>query len=596
MTTNSTPSKTPQIINMVPMKGAFSVLTNQWFITSEYAAYAAGFAPLINGERAFKAIALAIKQAKKSINIVMWGFQASMYFTRGKNGKERVGDLLRKAAERGVKVRVLVWYTQMGDHFDPQFPGWGAYRTQKTDKNIFGEYIEGYSASGNRLSYMTREDYEYDKKWHYDVKYNKLGNGNLFVKHREFNWSKDKDDAKERLNNPPDGYPETSWQHRLALSRYPTHHQKVVVIDYEDPEVAVGFVMGHNMLSAYWDDDKHDGRQKAAYEGRDGERPWQDTSSCVCGGVLADLYHNFQQAWTKEVGIDNELNQCLSITAKDHKFSSARMEALNKRLELDSEFSLQPTMGQICRTQPQYNRFDVERVYQQAISTARNYIYMENQYFRYSPFVKTLTEAVKKRKAEGYHLPLYLFVVTNTTALEEMKVGSFTTYDMLKELKYPDLCPVFFKKDKLSEDEKNEMIEKRIPDLNTIICTLVSTNPDITQKSLWQPTYVHSKVLMVDDVFMTLGSSNINYRSMRFDSELNINIQDTDAVGIIKHMRVFLWRLHTGDISENLGENFKNWKIIVSRNKANKNTESYIKPSQSLIQFLDENTSWKKQE
>ncbi|MCT6518981.1 DUF6396 domain-containing protein [Proteus vulgaris] len=104
MTTNSTLSKTPQIINMVPMKGAFSVLTNQWFITSEYAAYAAGFAPLINGERAFKAIALAIKQAKKSINIVIWGFQASMYFTRGKNGKERVGDLLRDAAERGVKV------------------------------------------------------------------------------------------------------------------------------------------------------------------------------------------------------------------------------------------------------------------------------------------------------------------------------------------------------------------------------------------------------------------------------------------------------------------------------------------------------------
>ncbi|MBI6528498.1 hypothetical protein JEP40_05025 [Proteus vulgaris] len=79
---------------------------------------------------------------------------------------------------------------------------------------------------------------------------------------------------------------------------------------------------------------------------------------------------------------------------------------------------------------------------------------MENQYFRYSPFVKTLTEAVKKRKAEGYHLPLYLFVVTNTTALEEMKVGSFTTYDMLKKLKYPDLCPNFFKKDKLSEDKK----------------------------------------------------------------------------------------------------------------------------------------------
>lgn len=53
---------------------------------------------------------------------------------------------------------------------------------------------------------------------------------------------------------------------------------------------------------------------------------------------------------------------------------------------------------------------------------------MENQYFCYSPFLTTLIEAVKKRKAEGYHLSLYLFVVTNTTVLEEMKVGSFTIY------------------------------------------------------------------------------------------------------------------------------------------------------------------------
>ncbi|MBI6528499.1 hypothetical protein JEP40_05030 [Proteus vulgaris] len=140
------------------------------------------------------------------------------------------------------------------------------------------------------------------------------------------------------------------------------------------------------------------------------------------------------------------------------------------------------------------------------------------------------------------------------------------------------------------------MIEKRIPDLNTIICTLVSTNPDITQKSLWQPTYVHSKVLMVDDVFMTLGSSNINYRSMRFDSELNINIQDTDAVGIIKQMREFLWRLHTGDVNSSLKQEFKKWNKIVNKNRINQKSTPPLSPYHPLIQFLDENTSWKKQE
>ena len=39
-----------------------------------------------------------------------------MYFTRGSKEKaKRVGDLLIEAANRGVKVRILVWYTLGGD-------------------------------------------------------------------------------------------------------------------------------------------------------------------------------------------------------------------------------------------------------------------------------------------------------------------------------------------------------------------------------------------------------------------------------------------------------------------------------------------------
>lgn len=37
----------------------------------------------------------------------------------------------------------------------------------------------------------------------------------------------------------------------------PTHHQKMVLVDYESPADAVGFVMGHNTLDAYWDRDDH---------------------------------------------------------------------------------------------------------------------------------------------------------------------------------------------------------------------------------------------------------------------------------------------------------------------------------------------------
>ncbi|MGX2016060.1 phospholipase D-like domain-containing protein [Providencia sp. PROV024] len=106
---------TEQTINLVLGENDSAILTPQWFISGKYAPVAAGFAPLINGERAFATIAKAIEQAQKSIDIITWGFQSSMYFTRGsKDEAKRVGDLLVEAADRGVKVRILVWYTLGG--------------------------------------------------------------------------------------------------------------------------------------------------------------------------------------------------------------------------------------------------------------------------------------------------------------------------------------------------------------------------------------------------------------------------------------------------------------------------------------------------
>ncbi len=453
MTKETTSLKTPQIINLVPSQGACSVITNEWFIRKGYPPVAAGFAPLINGERTFKALANAIKGANKSINIAIWGFQASMYLTRTgkKENSERIGELLDDAAKRGVTVRLLVWFSELGNRFDPQFPGWDAYSTTRTDKNIFGEYVDGYGAQGKRVSYETKKDYEYDKKWHFDVKHQnigldkKTGQKKLFVERRVFNWGNDRASAQAQLE---ENSFKTSGIHEFLLSNFPTHHQKFVIIDYEEAENAVGFILGHNMVSGYWDNDAHDGVRKEAYVGRDGDRPWQDTSSCVCGGVLAHLYHSFEHAWIKDVGADYDLMQGSAITAEDHQLNLARMEVLNKKLELDSQFPLQPTMGQISRTQPQYQIFEVEEVYNNAVALARNYIYMENQYFRYPPLAKKLKEAVEERRKAGCKNPLYLFVVTNTTALKEMKVGSFNTYQMLDELERPDLTPNFHRKSK----------------------------------------------------------------------------------------------------------------------------------------------------
>ncbi|PAX78396.1 phosphatidylserine/phosphatidylglycerophosphate/cardiolipin synthase family protein [Citrobacter sp. TSA-1] len=612
--------KTPQIINLVPRMNACAVLTPQWFISGDYSPLQAGFAPLINGEHAFKALASAIEQAEHSINIITWGFQSSMYMTRGNNPR-RLGDLLKEAAERrNVKVRILVWFTQLGQLADPNFPGYGAFKTQRTEKDIFGDYVPGYGADGIKTSVLTDADYEYDKEWHYNVKKKLIGKGNLIVEHREMLWNKDREKASQRLNSMKkechkqevddliaalskqgnddaiqrandkftECYPDPSLRQKILLTFFPTHHQKMVVIDYQEPDNAVGFVMGHNMLSAYWDKDDHQGIQMRASEGRDGETPWQDNSSCVCGGIVSHLYHNFVEAWEMNVAPEPELSQYLAMTAKQHGFSEAKMDALNQRLTLAPNFPLKPTMAQICRTQPQTGRFEVETLYNNALCLARKYIYIENQYFRYPPFVAKIKEAIEKRRALGYDKPLYLFVVTNSTAEKAVHSGSYMTYRMLEALGRPDVVPNYHRKANPELEKTAPVNAKDIEGLKVHVCSLVSPAP--LKPSLWQPVYVHSKVMMVDDVFLTLGSSNINLRSMRFDSELNIVLQDSDPIGLIPPMRRHLWQLHTGKATDDPEQTYKDWGDIINKNKDNKLNN--IKPIASLVEFLDENTSW----
>ncbi|ETM50247.1 hypothetical protein L914_05664, partial [Phytophthora nicotianae] len=42
--------------------------------------------------------------------------------------------------------------------------------------------------------------------------------------------------------------------------------------------------------------------------------------------------------------------------------------------------------------------------------------------------------------------------------------------------------------------------------------------------------YIHSKLVIVDDVYVSLGSANWNRRSMTSDTEIGINIVDTELV------------------------------------------------------------------
>jgi phosphatidylserine/phosphatidylglycerophosphate/cardiolipin synthase-like enzyme len=57
--------------------------------------------------------------------------------------------------------------------------------------------------------------------------------------------------------------------------------------------------------------------------------------------------------------------------------------------------------------------------------------------------------------------------------------------------------------------------------------------------------YVHSKLMLVDDEFTLIGSTNVNARSMTHDSEVQVGIVDADEA-FTREFRKALWAEHTG--------------------------------------------------
>lgn len=134
--------------------------------------------------------------------------------------------------------------------------------------------------------------------------------------------------------------------------------------------------------------------------------------------------------------------------------------------------------------------------------------------------------------------------------------------------------------------------EVATPGLKTLVCRIVA--PDTPAGKDWVETYIHAKLMIIDDTFMTLGSANINTRSMETDSEMNI-IHDRPEVS--KPARQKLWDLHTrnwptGRIADlPLKYAYDAWGKIMNENR--QRCQKRMQPVAPLDAFLRKDPSRK---
>lgn len=599
------------------------MLCTPWFVQlTEYPPMSASYRPLVNGKEAFGAIYDAILAARHTVDIICWGFQPSMYFKRDGGDSLCIGDLLIKKGLDGVKIRLLCWADSfaVGQFIENENPGYDLLRSVSTqnENNTQREYDRVWYYRARIAASPEQRDLADSLKARPEAGSPDAPSRplpgvrplvNIELVTRDFSLM-DRVEImfRESLHRADKGLSEMAVT--VGFGGGPSHHQKMVMVDYEAPEQAIGFVMGHNTLDAYWDDDGHRYAKMNARFGRNGQTPRQDISSVVTGPILECLNANFCRAWQRH----------------------AKVDLLTKRKPLAGRLRVRRDMGtavmaQITRTQSQEGKQDIKALYLQTVRNATKFIYIENQYFRWDPLAEQIKAAAAKQVAwgrdQGKDGPIYLFVVTNSSD-DGMGVGTDSTYKMLDSLGQANLMSGLAKQvqdaqqahdvigavnevalarmslgvgaqvrqrsaqKKLDEARQNRgkpLAPKNIPGLNIHICTLVA--PDSPAND-WMPIYIHSKIMIIDDVFLTHGSANINTRSMEVDSELNIC---HEHMGVTQPLRRRLWAMHTGGegAQDEPKEAFERWGKIIDRNGMR--LKSGLAPVASLIGFSRTSTT-----
>ena len=249
----------------------------------------------------------------------------------------------------------------------------------------------------------------------------------------------------------------TAGVERLALEYAATHHQKTIVIDY-DGSYPRAYVLGLNSVTEYWDTQEHvfnDPRRGENFEGLDTDhsvgkgwehassgaptlKPYQDYACRIEGEAVAAVYKNFVEAW----------NQARADGKGAGSPISAGIDLKKLPPRLTQNLKNACSRAQIVRTLPDQEGGErsIERLYYQASSFARHYLYIENQYFQNTEWARTLKNQRQKfvQLCTEAGLPkekipvLHVMVVIPTPERRQMVPR---THDTVAELGHGDSVP-----------------------------------------------------------------------------------------------------------------------------------------------------------
>ena len=276
------------------------------------------------------------------------------------------------------------------------------------------------------------------------------------------------------------------------------HHQKVIVID-ED----TAFCSGIDVTNNRWDTRSHDDEQKHRLQpdGNDAG-PWHDAAMVVQGDIARGLSEYAEQHW-------------IAAGGKRLSTVSAKADCWPKGLEAD--FTNCPMA--IARTLPEMDDQEavdeIQNLYLDLIAAAKHFIYAESQYFASARIAAAIADRLSEESGPE-------IVIINPQSAEgwlESEVMDSTRARLHEALKARDRYDRF-----------------------RIFHPFTAEGTSI---------YVHAKILIVDDQYLRIGSSNFNNRSLGFDSECDVALDASASTG--KDVAEQIGRTRSDLLAEHLG-------------------------------------------
>jgi phosphatidylserine/phosphatidylglycerophosphate/cardiolipin synthase-like enzyme/uncharacterized membrane protein YdjX (TVP38/TMEM64 family) len=286
-----------------------------------------------------------------------------------------------------------------------------------------------------------------------------------------------------------------------------SQHQKLVVVDDQ-----LAFVGGMDLSQWRWDTPQHKINEPRRLDPKGKPYPpFHDVMMLVDGDAARSVGELARERW--RIAADQE---AIPLNPNLHNAQAVADWPLQRKPDLQ-----QVDIG-IARTLPAYRGREavreVEQLYLQSIAAAKRFIYIENQYFSSQRVGEALEQRLQQRDG-----PEVIVVMPE-------KTGGWLEQHTMDVLRARLLS-------KLKQADTHDRLR--------IYYVQLSDSPAIS-------LMIHAKVMVIDDCFARVASSNLSNRSMGLDSECDLAVQSSDTQDCDTAIAGFRRRLLTEhlDVSE----------------------------------------------